>query len=489
VRVERNFLHHNERDGGGYGVNVSRAVILGNVFLMNRHAISGGGETHNEYRAAYNIVLSRAPYYGYFNQDFDMHGTADPKHWYGGNGGYHVDIVGNTFLVDLPRVNYELRGIPCIDTNFHENIAREPRDIDFAAYYWLGDRAAVHYKDTRHPITWDISHINTSSTRDQFELPDPTVHLGVGDFDGDGVQDLFVATGSAWYYSSGGKTEWRFLSAKTETLPDLLFGDFDCDGRTDVFTQMVDPEHPGRYKWMVSWAGISPWEEINNSQWSMTDFYVGDFVGDCRADVFFARGDQWFVSDGGRGPFFPYATASQKVSELLFGDFDGDGKMDVVGIHQVGIHGDEQYKVVYAKPDPQGHRSWTPLALCGNQFAPRQIGTSMKIADFDGNGISDVVVLPHYFSLGQDPPNTWYLCPDGTGNPIPLSQDLNPMPLPYNLIGVGNFDETRKSRPGADILFWDYTEPGPVVVPRGHTIEIVSSGRGPMQPHSREDMR
>jgi hypothetical protein len=82
-------------------------------------------------------------------------------------------------------------------------------------------------------------------------MPNPTNHLGVGDFDGDGVQDLFLATGITPYYSSAGKTEWRFLSAKTEKLNDIRFGDFDADGRTDVFTQIGDD-------WMVSWGGVSP---------------------------------------------------------------------------------------------------------------------------------------------------------------------------------------------------------------------------------------
>src|SRR5262249_9154403 len=35
VRIARNFLHHNERDTGGYGVSVGRAFIEGNVFVSN----------------------------------------------------------------------------------------------------------------------------------------------------------------------------------------------------------------------------------------------------------------------------------------------------------------------------------------------------------------------------------------------------------------------------------------------------------------------
>ena len=57
-----------------------------------------------------------------------------------------------------------------------------------------------------------------------------------------------MATGAAWYFAPGGTAEWRYLNAMTEVTGSLLFGDFDGDGRTDVFTQH------GR-DWLVSWGG------------------------------------------------------------------------------------------------------------------------------------------------------------------------------------------------------------------------------------------
>src|SRR5260370_40489953 len=67
LTVARNFLHHNERDSGGYGTAVRRAFIEGNTYVSNRHAITADGEPHNEYRAWENLVRLRAPrYYGFF---------------------------------------------------------------------------------------------------------------------------------------------------------------------------------------------------------------------------------------------------------------------------------------------------------------------------------------------------------------------------------------------------------------------------------------
>jgi hypothetical protein len=60
IRVERNFFHHNARDGGGYGVTVGKgafATIIGNVFDFNRHAVASDGFAHSGYIARFNYVL------------------------------------------------------------------------------------------------------------------------------------------------------------------------------------------------------------------------------------------------------------------------------------------------------------------------------------------------------------------------------------------------------------------------------------------------
>ena len=142
-----------------------------------------------------------------------------------------------------------------------------------------------------------------------------------------------MATGAGWYYSPGANAEWRFLSAKTERIGSILIGDFDGDGRSDVFRQLDD-------KWLVSWGGRSDWQLLseNNTQPldrginSMVDFTIGDFVGDRKADVFYTDGKTWWVSDGGTQPFAEYAASSYKKRDLLFGDFDRSGKTEVAGV-------------------------------------------------------------------------------------------------------------------------------------------------------------
>ena len=56
----------------------------------------------------------------------------------------------------------------------------------------------------------------------------------LGDFDGDGRTDVFVATGTAWFFLRGGVEPWEFLHASNKRTSQLAFADIDNDGVTDV---------------------------------------------------------------------------------------------------------------------------------------------------------------------------------------------------------------------------------------------------------------
>ena len=94
VYIARNYMHHNVRDGLGYGVVVSDgayAVMEGNVFDYNRHAIASDGSPYTGYVARFNYVLSgghcqEGKYVScFYNQHFDVHGTGEDG--YGGVAG------------------------------------------------------------------------------------------------------------------------------------------------------------------------------------------------------------------------------------------------------------------------------------------------------------------------------------------------------------------------------------------------------------------
>jgi len=461
VRVARNFIHHNRRQERGYGIFAGEGgfpLIEGNTFVSNRHAIAGDGRPRTGYRAQFNLVLSDSPTqhkhgWSWHTHDFDMHGTDCGDgwggleiDWLGGLAGEYMGIKWNTFL-STNRENFDLRGVPCYMAEFHGNVSRMSRGgaINFYIPPW----------DLSPPYPW------LSVEGNKFEAPDPTERLGVGDFDGDGKTDTFLATGTAWYYAPGGQAEWRILNdsykAGWKKFDELLFGDFDSDGRTDVFAQR------GR-DWVVSWGGISPWEKINEHAAPISDYHTGDFNGDGRDDVFYSDGYQWFLSSGGTAPLTPFAQAGHRTPDLRFGDFNADGKTDIFGV-------DEGYwKVVYG-----GESYWTRL-----RPALADKVNDLVVADFIGDGRADVAS-----STRDGLYHDWRISSDGMSNWAPLRN--NAIAALTAVPAISQFD----ARAGADVLFWpgQYAfDMGRPVLREENYFDIASSGTGSAR-HSRHDMR
>ena len=437
TRVLYNFIHHNQKQNKGYGVLVSYGsfpLIGGNTFVSNRHAIASDGRATSGYRAYYNLVLSTVPeqefaYIGLWkSHDFDMHGRGD--NGFGGVGGQYVDIGWNTFLgtkgrLDRWHENFDLRGEPCLLAEFHHNISLQEQ-ADAVACSDCGNRNKLKIFDN------------------QFSSANPTRRLGVGDFDGDGREDLFLTTGAAWYYAPAGNAEWRMLSTHSDSINSLRFGDFDNDGRTDVFAQHGN-------NWDVSWGGISKWETINGSGPLLQDFTIGDFVGDRRADVFYADGQTWYISDGGVGPFTAINTSSFRVAALRFGDFNADGKTDVFSV----VSGN--WMVSYS-----GTSAWTYLRSKLTDSV-----SSLTVADFNGDGRADLATI----SLIGSTTLAWKVSYSGVGGWVTLRTDGLPTP---SIAAIGRFDGNRS----ADMLRW-----------HGNFLDIAAGGSGAAQRQSRQDMR
>lgn len=440
VRIYRNYIHHIEGGGGGsgtlgYGVAFygGAGTVAYNTFSMNRHAIAADGGPFTEYSAISNIILTDAPRYdGNVQQDFDVHGTANPSSYYGGDAGGHVEIIANTFLGGN-RDSFMLRGQPCKTTDlfsFNVTMADWPVEI-------FGFDGTEHRVSVTGPAPSSAPFVDM--VENKFANGNPAGRFAVGDFDGDGVDDLFFATGAGWFYSPGGKTEWRFLNGRAETIDQLVTGDFDGDGRTDVMTADVH----GRL--MISWGGLSDPEVLNQYvTLSGTPVQIaanvaaGNFTGDERSDLFLADGTQWWVSDGGQAPFIPVQTSSAQVKDLRFGDFNGDRRTDVFGVGAIN------WQVSFAPTPPANglFSSWSPLRPKLTDSAQ-----GLYVADFDGDGIADVAS-----DCGNS--TCWNISSGGRNG-------WNNPPQPYavlgsGLAGIGKFSGNNASQPSkVDVLFWD----------------------------------
>jgi hypothetical protein len=464
IHVFRNFIHDNLQNGfgnafaesEGYGLAAgsdSYPLVFANMFQKNVHSVTADGAAQSGYVAVGNLFAS-----GNVSVDADVHGNGDKNHD-GGFAGMSAQLIGNTFLRndgagnDSEHANFSLRGLPCsgVAAVFHDNVTIHSASDSITLIPADGSsgNASVPWVQARPHVPY--LHVDS-----KFSIPDPMQTFLVGDFDGDGKDDVFMATGAAWYYSPGGNAEWRFLSAKTETTDMLLIGDFDGDGRADVFKQSGD-------NWYVSWGGRSDWKLLStNHRVNMTapdsgiaDFVIGDFVGDKRADVFFADGTNWWVSDGGVAPFALYAASSFLKPDLAFGVFDNNGKTEVAGVV------DNQWMFVPS----QGPHQWTPL----RSKLTNTMG-GLIAADFDGDGITDLALLTVDTSDPNHPKTIWSVSLGGRGD---FQQVAGLGALP-NLLVFGRFDD----RAGIDALGW-----------QGNSWALTSYYVATPQRQSRQDMR
>ena len=331
VKIHNNFIHHNQHpsEGGhaqGYGINVGAgawAQIVENVFDLNRHAIAANGHSGG-YAAERNLVLKGGGYHGgFFNKYthiFDVHGTGC---WWSddlcGDAGIQFWYDANAFQF---RNDYaiKIRGKPVKRVSITNNIFPHPGLEDD----WGDD--AIHLNTSENVDIGPGNVINFDSFG----------KYGVCDFDGDGVDDLFLATGVTWWFSSFGEFDWTYLNAKKERLDQVRLGYFDNDLRCDVLAEQNG-------QWVISSGGSGDWQPLGAFGVPLSEVEFGRFdprQRDHRPGVTrrtthaFQRASdgQWFVTPLSGPDWKPVQSSSFPMNQLRFGDFTGDGVTDVLAV-------------------------------------------------------------------------------------------------------------------------------------------------------------
>jgi hypothetical protein len=401
IRVFRNYIHHNQhpRDTfhdhtAGYGVEISSGAwgeVFENLFDFNRHAIAAEGDTGG-YQAFRNLTLKGGGVHyaplGIHTHEFDIHGTGNKGK--GGRAGVRFEYGNNAFQYRAGAAIY-VRGRPQEGVKIHDNVfPHEGLEND------RGDNA-VKVEDQKDLDVIQLGPNNTINF-------DTYGHYGVGDFDGDSVDDLFLATGQSWWFSSFGEFPWSFLNGRTERLSDVKLGYFDNDLLCDVLV-----ENDG--EWKISSAGTGPLQSIGTFGTPLGQVVFGQFdphVRDHRPGVTrrtthaFRRlsNGQWQVTPLTAPAWQDVQSSSLPLNKLRFGDFTGDGVTDVLAV--VG-----------------GHWSISESAI----GTWRQINARLSddvsglfIADLDNNNIDDLIKLEtasiRNGNLIEDL-STWWVSADG----------------------------------------------------------------------------
>jgi len=323
--VHHNYMHHNQREGLGYGVDVragASGLIEGNIFNWNRHAIDGDYSTESgakgaSYEARYNLVLGVTT-----SHYFDMHGGNDVS-----NptvpAGDTVKIHHNTFMENSNSQRVvSIRGIPTNGVWIYKNwVLASPHDDYTKEYIFTQrmDNLAGHtpYEKMSVYDNWYGSTPPPGST------PSPNVMLNsIGVFrSGQWIMD----------YAIDGTVNSRFdFGAATDTP---ILGDFNNDGKMD---SGVCRPNDWRNEWILDYGMDGTANRRFNYGYAGDTCLVGDFNNDGKMDSGVVHNGQWIFDYGmdqtSDRDWFNYGLATDKP---LVGDFNNDGKTDI-GVFRSG---------------------------------------------------------------------------------------------------------------------------------------------------------
>jgi hypothetical protein len=395
VLIASNFLHNNQHPSSGthaagYGVDLGDgawAQIVGNVFDDNRHSVAASGDVGG-YLAQHNLVLQGGGYHGRFYSEythqFDVHGTDHCTAWYYGLGTLAaLLLVAGAFLINpiagvavaivfvIAQIVYFVWdknhiyncGFAGIEINILDNAFQYTNGPDIKLRGTPRRVANVQRNVFPHSKLYDSgisftdaavqgpSPLNINVATDNVPKTNTYGEYGVCDFDGDGVDDLFLATGATWWYSSFGEFHWSFMNAKTDRLKNLKFGYVDNDRRCDVIADFGG-------EWHYVSGGYGNWTTLGSFGTALKDVALGRFdvsdtdfqSGATRRTTHALRrrsdsqwevtrligGANWITSymvQGPNGAETKFLQSSGKRFDTLqFGDFNGDGVTDVLSV-------------------------------------------------------------------------------------------------------------------------------------------------------------
>ena len=244
LRIERNYFHHNAREGTGYGVGVSGGThvwILGNLFNFNRHAVASSGYAYAGYTAKFNYLMEGGyrdgvgvidP--GFYNQHFDVHGTSLSDPGYGGSAGDIFSIANNTvrgaqtYYATKTRPAFLLRGQVNTLARFVDNVLVHNSESDAIRLKGLSISSS-----TSPSVQATAAAYKLLLAGNKYGV-DNAKRIAIGDFDGDGQSDFLLTNGTAWWISRNTERPWEFLHASSKLSSNLLIADVDGDGIDDI---------------------------------------------------------------------------------------------------------------------------------------------------------------------------------------------------------------------------------------------------------------
>lgn len=308
----------------------------------------------------------------------------------------------------------------------------------------FGNSLALYNSDgsKMNHLSTATERVNTGGSSWQFTAGDK---FYVGDFNGDGKKDLFVFNGTDWgsygpYFallrSNGSgfdciKRYDKTLEGWQMSAGDKFYvGDFDGDGKDDFYivnTTSWSTKYVGMMK--SNGTGMSFVKRYDNNlgapgYWIMNKndkFYVGDFDGDNKDDLYMANLADWstnyvgMIKSGGNtlncikvfSNTLPGWTMADNDQHLV-GDFNGDGKADMYVFNGTNWNPEYLLMVKSTGADLAYVKRYDGV-IPGWEMAPAD---RLYLADVNGDGKKDLYI---YNTTNWDKEYLGILSSSGTG--------------------------------------------------------------------------
>lgn len=269
---------------------------------------------------------------------------------------------------------------------------------DDVFFYKPGGGAA-----NRDFVVWGADRADFGAAADEYPVSGTYVPVA-GDFNGDGVDDIFwygpgTAADSVWFWFGrhGGGYDSKAFTVNGVYQP--LVGDFNGDGYSDIYWYGVGTVSD------ILWYGHATVDEPATvfgfgpaSNDGTYQAVVGDFDGNGADDIFWygpgsAPDEVWFSWPGSQNEWIKRSvTVSGADFQLVAGDFDGDGRDDLLFYSPSGSD------VVWWGNDASsfgpGSQKWLTIS-----------GATQPVAgDFDGDGSDDLFL----YAAGPGADTMWW---------------------------------------------------------------------------------
>jgi RHS repeat-associated protein len=255
------------------------------------------------------------------------------------------------------------------------------------------------YQDTGGGFTWTQWNANPIGN-----VPVPYGTVSAGDFNGDGLSDIYYSqypvsqNGDYNHYvglSNGQSIQYSAWTNKD--LQSIAIADYNNDGKSDLFGINHGGTPPGQYVGLSNGSALnnpSVWEPSNPAnQTGFIPLGPGDANGDGLTDNLMLSQGALMVDYNQSNNSFNYRPwdnltwnldcgPNSQNCEIRTGDFDGDGMTDLV-VYNTN-NSPSQTWVGLSGGNPHGLSVWNSLPM-GNASTP------MSVGDFNGDGLSDVV--------------------------------------------------------------------------------------------------